>query len=49
MENIHQVCKNETPNSENTDLMIQSQLQDLLQDINVSKNQADHLSTTLHR
>jgi hypothetical protein len=49
MENVYQIFKNEIPNSENTDLMTQSELQDLLQDLNVSKNQAEHLSSTLHR
>lgn len=49
MKNIYQVFKNKIPNSENTNLMTQSELQDLLQDLNVSKNQAEHLSSTLHR
>jgi hypothetical protein len=50
MENIqYQVFKNKVPNLENTDLMTQPELNDLLQDSNVPKNQAEHLCSTLHR
>jgi hypothetical protein len=50
MENVlYQVLKNKIPNSENTSLMTQPELKNLLQDLNVSKNQAEHLCSTSHR